>query len=238
MEPIAAQLLQRSPLDEDWQSLLKEELDQPYFAALCRAVEQARSRGTVFPPEGEVFSALNLTKPAQVRCVILGQDPYHEQGQAHGLAFSVKPGVPLPRSLRNIYKELQADLGIAPAETGCLLPWTEQGVLLINTVLTVNEGQANSHAKFGWQEFTDAVFRILWQLPQPMAFILWGNQAQKKLEKASVQDAAAPRLTLCSAHPSPLSASRGFFGSRPFSQVNAFLSQNGQTPIDWTVSIK
>lgn len=148
------------------------------------AVTARRAAGPVYPPEADVFSAFALTPPERVRCVILGQDPYHEPEQAHGLAFSVRPGVPLPRSLRNIYKEREADLGLPPAQTGCLIPWARAGVLLINTVLTVDAGQANSHAKFGWQTFTDAVFRILWQLPQPVAFVLWGKQAQIKLERA------------------------------------------------------
>lgn len=235
MEAIVSQFLQRSPLDPRWSALLNEEFEKPYFAALCRAVNASRECGTVFPPEAEVFAALNATPPEQVRCVILGQDPYHEQGQAHGLAFSVTEGTPLPRSLRNIYKEREADLGIPPVENGCFLPWAQQGVLLINTVLTVNEGAANSHAKFGWQEFTDAVFRALWQLPQPMAFILWGNQAKKTMEKASSAAEGAPRFVHTSAHPSPLSASRGFFGSRPFSQVNAFLEAQQMPPIDWTI---
>lgn len=235
MNPTTEQFLQHSPLHRQWRALLQAELEQPYFAALCQAVEGARAAHTVFPPAPEVFAALNHTPPEQVRCVILGQDPYHEQGQAHGLAFSVAPGVPLPRSLRNIYREREADLGIPPSASGCLLPWADQGVLLLNTVLTVNEGAANSHAKFGWQPFTDAVFRILWQLPQPLAFILWGSQARAKLEKAGVGEAAAPRLTVCSAHPSPLSASRGFFGSRPFSRVNAFLAENHCPPIDWNL---
>lgn len=233
MEPCVATFLKHSPMDARWQVLLRDEFEKPYFAALCSAVAQARQAGTVFPPEDEVFSALNLTPPDQVRCVILGQDPYHEQGQAHGLAFSVKPGVPLPRSLRNIYKERQADLGFSPAQTGCLVPWAEKGVLMINTVLTVNEGAANSHAKFGWQKFTDAVFRILWQLPQPVAFILWGKQAQTKLEKAVGAEASAPRLVISSAHPSPLSASKGFFGSRPFSRVDTFLKEHHSDIIGW-----
>ena len=235
MDSVVTQFLQHSPLEPHWASLLSGEFEKPYFVSLCNRVNAARTNGLVFPPEEDVFSALNFTPPDQIRCVILGQDPYHELGQAHGLAFSVKPGVPLPRSLRNIYKERESDLGIPPVESGCFTPWAEQGVLMINTVLTVNEGQANSHAKFGWQEFTDAVFRAVWQLPQPIAFILWGNQAKKKLEKASDAPTAAPRFLLTSAHPSPLSASRGFFGSRPFSQVNAFLQENGIPPIDWTI---
>ena len=235
MESCVQEFLQRSPLDVRWAALLAEELEQPYFAALCRAVTARRAAGPVYPPEADVFSAFALTPPERVRCVILGQDPYHEPEQAHGLAFSVRPGVPLPRSLRNIYKEREADLGLPPAQTGCLIPWARAGVLLINTVLTVDAGQANSHAKFGWQTFTDAVFRILWQLPQPVAFVLWGKQAQIKLERAIDAPAGGPRLVHTSAHPSPLSAKRGFFGSRPFSQVDAFLRENGAVPIGWAL---
>ncbi|MCB6900293.1 uracil-DNA glycosylase [bacterium 210917-DFI.7.65] len=235
MESCVQEFLQRSPLDARWAALLAEELEQPYFAALCRAVTARRAAGPVYPPEADVFSAFALTPPERVRCVILGQDPYHEPEQAHGLAFSVRPGVPLPRSLRNIYKEREADLGLPPAQTGCLIPWARAGVLLINTVLTVDAGQANSHAKFGWQTFTDAVFRILWQLPQPVAFVLWGKQAQIKLERAIDAPAGGPRLVHTSAHPSPLSAKRGFFGSRPFSQVDAFLRENGAVPIGWVL---
>ena len=235
MESCVQEFLQRSPLDARWAALLAEELEQPYFAALCRAVTARRAAGPVYPPEADVFSAFALTPPERVRCVILGQDPYHEPEQAHGLAFSVRPGVPLPRSLRNIYKEREADLGLPPAQTGCLIPWARAGVLLINTVLTVDAGQANSHAKFGWQTFTDAVFRILWQLPQPVAFVLWGKQAQIKLERAIDAPAGGPRLVPTSAHPSPLSAKRGFFGSRPFSQVDAFLRENGAVPIGWVL---
>lgn len=235
MESCVQEFLQRSPLDARWAALLAEELEQPYFAALCRAVTARRAAGPVYPPEADVFSAFALTPPERVRCVILGQDPYHEPEQAHGLAFSVRPGVPLPRSLRNIYKEREADLGLPPAQTGCLIPWACAGVLLINTVLTVDAGQANSHAKFGWQTFTDAVFRILWQLPQPVAFVLWGKQAQIKLERAIDAPAGGPRLVHTSAHPSPLSAKRGFFGSRPFSQVDAFLRENGAVPISWAL---
>ena len=235
MESCVQEFLQRSPLDARWAALLAEELEQPYFAALCRAVTARRAAGPVYPPEADVFSAFALPPPERVRCVLLGQDPYHEPEQAHGLAFSVRPGVPLPRSLRNIYKEREADLGLPPAQTGCLIPWARAGVLLINTVLTVDAGQANSHAKFGWQTFTDAVFRILWQLPQPVAFVLWGKQAQIKLERAIDAPAGGPRLVHTSAHPSPLSAKRGFFGSRPFSQVDAFLRENGAVPIGWAL---
>ena len=203
MESCVQEFLQRSLLDERWAALLAEELEQPYFAALCRAVTARRAAGPVYPPEADVFSAFALTPPEQVRCVILGQDPYHEPEQAHGLAFSVRPGVPLPRSLRNIYKEREADLGLPPAQTGCLIPWARAGVLLINTVLTVDAGQANSHAKFGWQTFTDAVFRILWQLPQPVALCC---------------GASRPRSSW-SGPLTPLPADRGWFILRPIPRL-------------------
>ena len=176
------------------------------------------------------FPLFALTPPERVRCVILGQDPYHEPEQAHGLRFSVRPGVPLPRSLRNIYKEREADLGLPPAQTGCLIPWARAGVLLINTVLTVDAGQANSHAKFGWQTFTDAVFRILWQLPQPVAFVLWGKQAQIKLERAIDAPAGGPRLVHTSAHPSPLSAKRGFSAAGLSARWTLFCGRTAQFP--------
>ena len=234
MDACVTEFFRRSSLDERWTALLSDEWDKPYFSALCRAVTEKRGAATVFPPAAEVFAALNLTAPEAVRCVILGQDPYHEPGQAHGLAFSVAPGVPLPRSLRNIYKELAADLGCPAPESGCLIPWAKAGVLLLNTVLTVEEGRANSHAKLGWQEFTDAVFRALWQLPQPVAFVLWGRQAQAKLERARMGEGGGPRCIVASPHPSPLSASRGFFGSRPSSRVNDFLAAQGEAPIPWS----
>lgn len=168
-----------------------------------------------------------------MRVVILGQDPYHEPGQAHGLAFSVQKGVKLPPSLQNISKELQADLGLPPLSCGCLTPWARQGVFLLNTVLTVESGRANSHRDFGWQRFTDAVVASVAQLPQPVGFVLWGAQAQKKA--AVCKASPYPRLVLEAPHPSPLSAYRGFFGSRPFSQLNAFLRAHGEQEIDWTI---
>ena len=166
-----------------------------------------------------------------MRAVILGQDPYHEPGQAHGLAFSVRPGVKLPPSLRNIFRELESDCGVPPRSSGDLTGWAEQGVFLLNTVLSVESGRANSHASFGWQTFTDAVTACLRSLPQPIAFVLWGAQAQKKAAVAA--DSPYPRLVLQSPHPSPLSSYRGFFGSRPFSQINAFLEGHGERGIDW-----
>lgn len=214
-----------------WNELLADELAKPYFAALMERVEAAYARGAVFPPRGELFAAFRLTPPERVRAVILGQDPYHEPGQAHGLAFSVRAGVKLPPSLRSIFRELESDCGVPPRESGDLTGWAEQGVFLLNTVLSVESGRANSHANFGWQTFTDAVTARLRSLPQPVAFVLWGAHAQKKVGIAA--HSPYPRLVLQAPHPSPLSAYRGFFGSRPFSQINAFLAQHGQKQIDW-----
>ena len=213
--------------------LLAEELKKPYFAALAERVDAAYGTQAVFPPREDLFNAFALTPPEAVRVVILGQDPYHEPGQAHGLAFSVRRGVKLPPSLRNIYQELESDVGIAPAKDGDLTAWARQGVLLLNTVLTVESGRANSHKNFGWQRFTDAVLAACAALPQPVAFVLWGGQAQKKAPL--LEGGAAPRLILQSAHPSPLSSYRGFFGSRPFSRINAFLCENGEAEIDWQI---
>ncbi|MBR2896469.1 MAG: uracil-DNA glycosylase [Oscillospiraceae bacterium] len=198
---------------------------------LQKKVAEAYAAGTVYPPRERVFSAFSLTPPEAVRVVILGQDPYHEEGQANGLAFSVGDGVPLPPSLRNIFRELREDVGAQPPAGGDLSGWAKQGVLLLNAVLTVNAGAANSHANFGWQEFTDRVAASLGDLPQPIAFVLWGAQAQKKAAVAAASP--YPRLVLSAPHPSPLSAYRGFFGSRPFSQINAFLEAHGEAPIRW-----
>ena len=214
-----------------WQALLQEEFEKPYWRTLAERVDAAYAASTVYPPREELFAAFRMTPPEAVRVVILGQDPYHEPGQANGLAFSVAPGVKLPPSLQNIFKELQADLQVPPPSSGDLTPWARQGVLLLNTVLTVARGQANSHRDFGWQCFTDAVIDAMQASPQPMAFVLWGAQAQKKA--AAITKAAAPRLILKAPHPSPLSVYRGFYGSRPFSKINAFLQQHGQAPIDW-----
>ena len=203
-----------------WQTRLQPELDKPYFAALMQRVDEAYRTGTVYPPRQE-----------RVRVVILGQDPYHEPGQANGLAFSVADGVRLPPSLRNIFEELRTDCGVTPRASGDLTPWAEQGVFLLNSSLSVQAGAAGSHRSFGWQTFTDAVVAALAKLPQPVAFILWGAHAQKKA--AIAQASRYPRLVLQSPHPSPLSAYRGFFGSRPFSAVNEFLVQHGEAPVRW-----
>ena len=214
-----------------WQTRLQPELDKPYFAALMQHVDEAYRTGTVYPPRQELFAAFRLTPPERVRVVILGQDPYHEPGQANGLSFSVAPGVRLPPSLRNIFEELRTDCGVAPRASGDLTPWAEQGVFLLNSSLSVQAGAAGSHRSFGWQTFTDAVVAALAKLPQPVAFILWGAHAQKKAVIA--QSSSYPRLVLQSPHPSPLSAYRGFFGSRPFSAVNEFLVQHGEAPVRW-----
>ena len=214
-----------------WQTRLQPELDKPYFAALMQRVDEAYRTGTVYPPRQELFAAFRLTPPERVRVVILGQDPYHEPGQANGLSFSVAPGVRLPPSLRNIFEELRTDCGVTPPDSGDLTPWAEQGVFLLNSSLSVQAGAAGSHQAFGWQTFTDAVAASLAGLPQPVAFILWGAHAQKKA--AIAQSSSYPRLVLQSPHPSPLSAYRGFFGSRPFSAVNEFLVQHGEAPVRW-----
>jgi len=206
-------------------------LELERFSALFGAVERAYETAEIYPPREDLFSAFALTPPEQVRVVILGQDPYHEPGQAHGLAFSVREGVKLPPSLVNIYKEREADVGIPPSAHGDLTHWAGQGVFLLNTVLTVERGKANSHKNLGWQAFTDHVVQRLADLPQPMAFVLWGAQAQKKAAVAA--DSSYPRLVLHGPHPSPLSAYRGFFGSRPFSRINAFLKEHGELPIAW-----
>ena len=214
-----------------WRDFLKETLEGEAFQALAQRVDRAYDTAEVYPPRERLFTAFSLTPPERVRVVILGQDPYHEPGQAHGLAFSVQPGVKLPPSLVNIYKERESDLGILPSQDGCLTRWAEQGVFLLNTVLTVERGKANSHKDFGWQAFTDAVVASLARLPQPIAFVLWGAQAQKKAKAAAASP--YPRLILQTPHPSPLSAYRGFFGSRPFSKINQFLTDHGEAPIDW-----
>ena len=214
-----------------WRCLLSDTLQGPAFCALEAAVARAYQTQTVYPPEDALFAAFRLTPPQRVRVVVLGQDPYHGPGQANGLAFSVCPGVALPPSLRNIFRERQDDLGIPIGTQGDLSAWARQGVLLLNTVLSVQAGQANSHKALGWQPFTDAVIRAAGALPQPVCFVFWGAQAEKKA--ALLPCCSAPRLILTAAHPSPLSAYRGFFGSRPFSKINAFLRAQGEKEIDW-----
>lgn len=219
------------PVESDWTSRLTEVFSSAKFEALNRFVESERCEHTVFPPMDQVFTAFRETSFANTKVVILGQDPYHGVGQAHGLSFSVMDGVKHPPSLRNIFKELADDMGCDVPESGNLLHWSQQGVLLLNTVLTVREGEANSHRKQGWEEFTDAVIRSLNEHPQRLVFILWGAPAQKK-EKL-IDDR---HFLIKSPHPSPLSAHRGFFESKPFSKTNQHLVQVGLPTIDWNLA--
>lgn len=216
-------------LDLAWQAVLQPQTQQPYWAALDDFLRTEWRTDTVYPPAEEIFNAFRYTPLEQIRVVLLGQDPYHGPGQAHGLAFSVRPGVPLPASLRNIFRELRDDVGCPPPEHGCLVSWARQGVLLLNTCLTVRAGQPQSHAGRGWEQFTQAVLHALANLPRRLVFLLWGQAAQRA---ASCVDPRRHTL-LAAAHPSPLSARQGFFGSRPFSRTNAALQEVGYPPIDW-----
>jgi len=217
-------------LNDSWRVPLQPEFDAPYMQALrCFLVAEREAGKTIYPKGNEWFAALDLTPLDKVRVVILGQDPYHGEGQAHGLCFSVRKGVRPPPSLVNIYKEMQSDLGLAPPAHGNLQAWAEQGVLLLNAVLTVEAGRAAAHQGKGWEQFTDAIIRLLNAEVRPLVFILWGNYAQKK---AAFVDRSR-HLVLTSAHPSPLSVHNGFFGSRPFSKANAFLKDHGEAEIDW-----
>lgn len=220
----------RQNIPADWRGELEEAVNTPGFSALGDFLEEEYGTNTVFPMRKDIFNALKLTPRGSVKVVILGQDPYHDDGQAHGLAFSVRPGVRYPPSLRNIFKELQDDLGCVPPENGCLENWAAQGVLLLNTVLTVRAHQAGSHRDRGWEDFTDAVIRAVNRREKPVVFVLWGAPAQKK---AALID-QTKHVILQSAHPSPLSAHRGFFGSRPFSRINRELAARGEEPIYWT----
>ena len=220
-----------SAISNDWLEPLKPEFSKPYYKDLYTKVRQEYATNLVFPPSHEVFSAFELTPLHEVKVVILGQDPYHNVGQAHGLCFSVRPDVEIPPSLVNIYKELHDDLGCYIPNNGFLEKWAKQGVLLLNTVLTVRAHQANSHRGIGWEEFTDAAIRVLNRQDRPIVYILWGAPAQRKAQMLD-----NPRhLILKAPHPSPLSAYRGFFGSKPFSRTNAFLEANGLSPIDWQI---
>ncbi|SDG17610.1 Uracil-DNA glycosylase [Selenomonas sp. WCT3] len=213
----------------DWAELLADELQQPYYRELRQFLIQEYRTQRIYPDMFAIFNALHYTAYQDTKVVILGQDPYHGPGQAHGLSFSVLPGVQPPPSLLNIFKELQTDLGCTIPNNGCLKPWAEQGVLLLNTVLTVREHQAGSHQHRGWETFTDKIISLLNEREKPMAFILWGSPARRK--KAMITN--PQHYIVESPHPSPLSAHRGFFGSRPFSKVNDFLQATGQEPINW-----
>jgi uracil-DNA glycosylase len=215
----------------DWNPVLRSELEAPYFKELQRFVNSERARQAIYPPHDEVFAALHLTPYASVRVLILGQDPYHGTGQAHGLCFSVRPGVPLPPSLENIFTELEQDVGVRRPDHGCLDCWARQGVLLLNATLTVRAGQAASHQGKGWERFTDAVIEAVNRKPEPVVFILWGASARKKRTLIDT----SRHVIIESAHPSPLSARNGFFGSRPFSRANAALVAAGREPVDWTI---
>nr|WP_294467780.1 uracil-DNA glycosylase [uncultured Sellimonas sp.] len=218
-------------IQNDWLDALKDEFRQPYYKKLFQTVNEEYRTRRIFPPADDIFNAFHLTPLHEVKVVILGQDPYHGEGQAHGLCFSVKPGVDIPPSLVNIYQELHDDLGCTIPNHGCLTKWAKQGVLLLNTVLTVRAHQANSHKGIGWEEFTDAAIRKLNEQDRPIVFMLWGRPAQAK--KAMLHN--PKHLILEAPHPSPLSAYRGFFGSRPFSQANRFLEAQGIEPIDWQI---
>jgi uracil-DNA glycosylase len=213
----------------DWNPVLRAEFDKPYWNELQQFVADERARHPVFPPQDQVFAALHLTPYARTRVVLLGQDPYHGPSQAHGLCFSVQDGVQLPPSLVNIYTELRNDLGIATPNHGNLESWARQGVLLLNTSLTVRSGAASSHQGKGWETFTDKVLAVVNDKPHRVVFILWGAHARKK--KALID--LGRHTVIESAHPSPLSAHNGFFGSKPFSRTNAALVQAGLDPIDW-----
>ncbi len=215
----------------DFKTFVEEQKKQEYYMTLKEKIDNEYASNTIFPPKKEIFRCLNLTSYDDVKVVILGQDPYHEKGQANGLAFSVRPGVQVPPSLVNIFKECHDDVGIRIPNNGDLTAWAKQGVLLLNNVLTVREHQANSHRFYGWEIFTLNVVKLLNAREKPMVFILWGKNA---IEKEKYID-TSKHLVLKSVHPSPLSAYRGFFGSKPFSKTNAFLVKTGQMPIDWQI---
>ncbi|GKW45476.1 uracil-DNA glycosylase [Planococcus sp. NCCP-2050] len=216
----------------DWQEIVGEEFEKPYYLNLREFLKKEYENETVYPPKEDIWNAFEHTAYRDVKVVILGQDPYHGPNQAHGLSFSVQPGVPHPPSLRNMFKELKEDIGCEKPKDGTLTKWADQGVMMLNTVLTVRGGEANSHRNQGWEIFTDEVIRKLSEREEPVIFVLWGKPAQKKkqlidLERHSVIE---------SVHPSPLSASRGFFGSKPYSKVNELLQARGEKPIDFCLA--
>ncbi len=216
-------------ISQDWETVLEKEFSAPYFAELWKQVEEEYEKGPVYPAKENIFNALCYTPYHEVKILLLGQDPYHGYGQAHGLAFSVQPGVALPPSLQNMYKELVNDVGIQMPQTGCLIPWAEQGVMLLNTVLTVRESEPNSHKKMGWIQFTDSVISALNERKDPVIFLLWGANAKEKLPLITNPQ----HFVLSAPHPSPLSATRGFFGCRHFSKANEILKRQGKEPICW-----
>lgn len=219
------------PITNDWAIALKSEFHKDYYAKLFHFVGHEYATRTVYPPAEDIFNAFHLTPLHEVKCVILGQDPYHEPGQAHGLSFSVRPGVDIPPSLKNIYQELHDDLGCRIPNNGCLEKWAREGVLLLNSVLTVRAHAAASHSSRGWEQFTDAVIRAVNQENRPIVFMLWGGFARSKKPMLTNPN----HLVLEAPHPSPLSAYRGFFGCRHFSKCNRFLEEHGVAPIDWQI---
>ena len=215
--------------ENDWDELLAEEFENDYMKELQVFLAQEYKEHVIFPPKEDIFNALRYTPYSGVKVLILGQDPYPGRGQAHGLSFSVRDGVPLPKSLQNIFKELQDDVGFQIPRSGCLEKWAKQGVMMLNTVLTVREGEPNSHKGKGWEQFTDKIIELLNHREEPVIFVLWGANAKAKLNLIT-----NPRNYVLSAqHPSPLSAFRGFFGCRHFSKINLILERNGMEPIDW-----
>ncbi|WP_445954560.1 uracil-DNA glycosylase [Ureibacillus sp. FSL E2-3493] len=218
-------------IQNDWQEVLADEMNKPYYISLKNFLDEQYRLSTVYPPKEEVMSAFQTVAYKDIKVVILGQDPYHGPGQAHGMCFSVKKGVPHPPSLRNIFQELQSDLGYPIPKDGYLIKWAHQGVFLLNTVLTVRQGEANSHKGQGWEQFTDKVIEKLAERPDPIIFVLWGKPAQKK--KTIIDKKGNHHFLIHAPHPSPLSAYRGFFGSKPFSKINEKLKEWGKQPIDW-----
>ncbi|MCR5027379.1 MAG: uracil-DNA glycosylase [Methanobrevibacter sp.] len=216
-------------MGNNWDNLLKDEFEKDYFKKINEFIDVEYKTKTIYPPYEEIYNAFKLTPPENVKVVILGQDPYHEEGQAHGLAFSTPDGRPIPRSLKNIFKEISEEYDYPIPDSGCLENWARQGVFLLNTVLTVQEGNANSHSKCGWQIFTNKVIEILNLQNQPIVFLLWGKQAEKKKELITNPN----HLVLITSHPSPFSARRGFFGSNHFKLANEFLKDNNINEINW-----
>jgi uracil-DNA glycosylase len=223
-------------LGSSWQRILQDELSQPYLISLAAFVEQERmGKIPVYPPKELVFNAFQKTAYESVKVLIMGQDPYHGPGQAHGLSFSVPKGIPQPPSLQNIYKEIVADVGIAIPSHGCLISWANQGVMLLNATLTVRQGEPMSHHSKGWERFTDAVIAKLCERKDPVIFVLWGKSAQEKCRQITNPKEKSPHFVLKSPHPSPLSAHQGFLGCRHFSQINTLLVKQGKTEINWKI---
>ncbi|MDX8361013.1 uracil-DNA glycosylase [Cytobacillus sp. IB215316] len=218
-------------LNNDWSQLLEEEFNKTYYKKLRQTLKQEYNTETIYPDMYSIFNALHHTPYHKVKVVIIGQDPYHGPNQAHGLSFSVQPGIPVPPSLKNIYKELQNDIGCTIPNHGYLLKWTEEGVLLLNTTLTVRKGQPSSHRGLGWELFTDKIIEVLNEREKPVIFILWGRHAQEKQKLVS----NSHHFIIESPHPSPFSANRGFFGSNPFSKANSYLRQIDSEEIDWQI---